>query len=81
MIILHNHIKSFMEIVWKENFSIMVKSEINEVVILANKEGLESLAKIISDMAKCTVHGVHIHLDQYNSLNDGSIDLVIEKMD
>lgn len=65
---------------WENNFSIEVKSEGREVLIVANNEGLISLAKHLLTLAQKEVsQGTHIHLDQYNSLEDGSIDLVIEK--
>lgn len=65
---------------WENNFAIEVKIEGNEVIILANNEGLLSLAKHLLTLAQDEVPiGAHIHLDEYNSLEDGSIDLIIEK--
>lgn len=69
-----------LQLSWENNFSIEVKSEGREVLIVANNEGLISLAKHLLTLAQEEVlQGTHIHLDQYNSLEDGSIDLIIEK--
>lgn len=65
---------------WEDNFAIKVKEEGNEVVISANKEGLISLAKHLLTLAQNEVPiGTHIHFDEYNSLEEGSTDLIIEK--
>ena len=50
-------------------------------VINANKEGLLSLANILTALSHETASGAHIHLDQYNSLEDGSTELIIAKND
>lgn len=51
-----------------------------EVLISANNEGLLSLANHLLTLAQKEVPiGSHIHLDEYNSLEEGSIDLIIEK--
>lgn len=65
---------------WENNYTIEVKKEENEVMIMANKEGLLSLAKHLLTLAQEDVPlGSHIHLDQHNSLECGSLDLIIEK--
>lgn len=65
---------------WEENFAIEVKNEGGEVIISANSEGLLSLAKHLLTLAQNEVPvGAHIHLDEYNSLEEGSIGLIIEK--
>ncbi|MGX8704644.1 MAG: Imm32 family immunity protein [bacterium] len=46
----------------------------------ANREGLLSLANQLSALAE-EAPGSHIHFDQYNSLEDGSVELIIEKTD
>lgn len=65
---------------WEENFAIEVKNECGGVIISANNEGLLSLAKHLLTLAQNEVPiGTHIHLDEYNSLEEGSIDLTFEK--
>lgn len=50
-------------------------------VISANTEGLMSLAKHLLELSQASVpSGTHIHLDEYNSLENGSIELIIEKI-
>ena len=69
-----------MEISWVNGFTIHVK--INEggvVVISANKEGLLSLAGQFTALANENP-GSHLHYDEYNSLEDGSTEMIIEKI-
>ncbi len=48
----------------------------------ANKAGLTSLAIQLLTLAQDNVPaGCHIHYDKFNSLEDGSIELVIQKTD
>ncbi len=68
-----------MEFKWIEGFAIKVKATNNEVVISANTEGLISLSNMLAELAKNTITGEHVHLDQYNSLEEDSDDLIIEK--
>ena len=69
-----------MDINWVDNFSIEVSIDEGEVIIAANSEGLESLANILKDLSRKQIPaGNHIHLDQYNSLEEGSIELIIVK--
>lgn len=67
-----------MEIKWIDGFSIKTKATSNEIMICANEEGLLSLAEICKTLAICNA-GTHIHLDEYNSLEDGSFELIISK--
>ena len=68
-----------MDIQWEDGFEISVKSDPDsgEITVLANREGMLSLARILTRLADGTP-GSHIHLDQYNSLEDGSSELIIE---
>ncbi len=68
-----------MKIDWVNGFLIKVKTENNEVVISANKEGLLSLAEQLTDLAN-GLPGDHIHYDEHNSLEEGSSELIIEKL-
>ena len=65
---------------WEKNFVIEVEKEDNEIIVSANSEGLISLARHLLTLAQNEVPiGTHIHLDEYNSLEEGSIDLIFEK--
>lgn len=67
---------------WERGFVIRVDFDSDEIVIRANSEGLNSLAKQLLTLAQENVpFGSHIHLDEYNSLESGSIDLIVEKSD
>ena len=65
---------------WVDGFSIKVKVESGNVVISANKEGLLSLASQLMTLAD-EVAGSHCHYDEYNSLEEGSCELIIEKIE
>lgn len=67
-----------MNIEWIDGSMIRVKTDDDGVTISANKEGLLSLAGQLTALAQ-GLSGDHIHYDQYNSLENGSADLVIEK--
>ena len=68
-----------MNIEWVDGFEIRVKID-NEVVIGANREGLLSLAKQMTALAE-QPPGSHIHYDDYNSLEEGSVELIIERFE
>ena len=69
-----------MDIHWEPGAEISVRTEENTVLISANAPGLISLAGILKTLAKGKM-GDHVHLDRYNSLEDGSVELVIERID
>ena len=49
-------------------------------VIKANTEGLNLLASICLTLAQGDVpNGSHIHLDEFNFLKEGSVELIISK--
>lgn len=68
-----------MEIKWIDGFEIGVHVENGEVVISANREGLLSLAKQLTALAE-GMPGDHIHYDEYNSLEEGSAGLIVERI-
>ena len=68
-----------MEIEWVDGFDIRVKVDHDTVVISANKEGMFSLAKQLTALAEA-VPGQHIHYDEYNSLEDGSTELIVVRV-
>ena len=68
-----------MDIEWNDNFEIRVRAEDGTVLVSANREGLLSLSRQLAALAE-EQPGSHIHYDQYNSLEDGSEELIIERI-
>lgn len=69
-----------MDLKWENGFSIAVKIQDDTVTLTANREGLLSLANHLVTLAQDTTQGAHLHLDQHNSLEDNSAELIIEKI-
>ena len=69
-----------MKIEWIDGFRISVNADNKEVTISANREGLLSLAKQLTALAEAAP-GSHIHYDEYNSLEDGSTELIVERIE
>ena len=69
-----------MEIRWEDGFTIRVRSGDGEVVLSANRAGLLSLANQLRALAGAPA-GSHIHYDTYNSLEEGSAQLIVERTD
>ena len=69
-----------MNFVWEEGYRITVNLDNDTAVISANREGLLSLANHLTALAD-EAAGSHFHLDKWNSLEDDSADLVIEKVE
>ena len=67
-----------MEIRWEPGAEVRVRVVGGTVVISANKEGLLSLSGQLSALAGAGA-GSHIHYDEYNSLEEGSAEMVVEK--
>ena len=67
-----------MKIEWVEDFKIKVIARNNEIVLSANREGLLSLAENLKLLAEEEGRS-HFHLDEYNSLEEGSVELIVEK--
>ena len=68
-----------MKIEWVDGFEIKVVTENGEIVISANREGLLSLARQLTDLADGEP-GDHIHYDEYNSLEEDSQEMIIVKV-
>ena len=68
-----------MTIEWIDGFEIKAVAENGEIVISANREGLLSLAKQLTALAE-GAPGDHIHYDVYNSLEEGSVEMIIERV-
>ena len=65
---------------WEHGFEIEVQGGEVETTILANKAGLISLAKQLLTLAQDAIpSGYHLHFDKNNSLEEGSIELIIQK--
>ena len=64
---------------WVDGFTIHVAVDHGGAVISANREGLLSLAKQLTALAE-GVPGDHIHYDEYNSLEEGSAELIMERI-
>lgn len=72
--------KDGFKFVWEDGFSIRCTVNDSGVCIEANKEGLISLARHMLELAQEDVPEYqHIHLDEYNSLEDNSAELTIVK--
>ena len=71
-----------MDLDWIGDFSVAVSVENGSVVLKANRDGLLSLAQHFTRLAGegCTP-GEHFHLDEYNSLEEGSVELIVERME
>lgn len=68
---------------WEENSVISVKlyQEDNVVAIGGNREGLISLARHLLTLAQENVpSGFHVHLDDQNSLEEGSCELILGRV-
>lgn len=71
---------SGLHLVWEEGFVILAKQEQSLLLLQANSAGLISLARHLLMLASNEVPiGAHVHLDDLNSLEDGSCELVLEK--
>ena len=68
-----------MELKWTDRYAITVTVASKSAVISANREGLLSLANHLLALAGEDI-GSHIHLDPYNALEDGSAELIIERV-
>lgn len=69
-----------MDFNWIDGFTINVAIDGNTVVLSANKAGLLSLAHHLKTLAEEQGPGAHFHLDEFNSLEDGSAELIVEKL-
>lgn len=66
---------------WEEDFEIFSSVENDIVTIRANSAGLISLAKHLLTLAQAEVPtGSHIHLDELNSLETDSAEIILEKI-
>lgn len=67
---------------WEEGARIEVRNLGGEIVIEANAAGLRALADHFLTLAEeGTPDGAHLHLEEYNGLEEGSVGLVLERCD
>ena len=69
-----------MKFAWEKGFTIAARIDGEKVIISANREGLVSLAHHLLALADEIPRG-HFHLDEHNSLEDGSCELVFERVE
>lgn len=62
---------------WVDGFKIEINYLNNQVLIKANLEGLISLANHLRTLAENIALGAHFHLDEFNALEPGSVELGI----
>ena len=68
-----------MNVEWVDGFEIKAVAENGEIVISANRAGMLSLAKQLMALAD-GVAGDHIHYDAQSSLEEGSTEMIIERV-
>ena len=68
-----------MEFKWEDGFTIATRIEDGAIVVSANAAGLRSLANHFMALAEDVSKGAHFHLDEFNSLEDHSVELIVEK--
>jgi len=65
---------------WEPGFDIETKYEEGTVIFMANKAGLISLAKHLLNLAQDEIPlSYHLHFNENNSLNEGSVELIVQK--
>lgn len=69
-----------MKFKWFDGSKIEVTLLNNEVLIKANADGLKSLVSCLTVLSESRAQGAHFHLDEFNSLEPGSIEVIFEKI-
>lgn len=68
--------------VWEDGFSVKCSIDDNCATIEANRQGLISLARHLLALAQEEVpQFTHLHLDEFNSLEDNSSELILVRND
>ena len=68
-----------MNVEWVDGYEIKAVAESGSIIISANREGLLSLARQLMALAD-SMPGDHIHYDDQNSLEEGSSEMIIERV-
>ena len=75
----YNPEKGF-EYKWEKGFEIEILIDGGITKIIANREGLMSLANHLLNLSQSNIpSGSHLHFDEFNSLEEGSTELIIKK--
>ena len=70
-----------MEFKWEDGSTIATRIEADgAIVISANSAGLRSLANHLMALADEGPTRSHFHLDEHNSLEEHSVELIVEKL-
>ena len=69
-----------MDFHWEDGFTIATRIENGAIIVSANAAGLRSLANHLLALADEEDEHGHFHLDEYNSLEDHSVELIVEKL-
>ena len=69
-----------MEFKWEAGYTIATRIENDAIVVSANAAGLRSLAHHLLALADEEAGHSQFHLDEYNSLEDNSVELIVEKV-
>jgi hypothetical protein len=74
--------EGYLQLEWEPDYKISAKKGLGEnIIISANAPGLISLARHLLSLTQPSVEsGHHYHFDDSNSLETGSIELIIEKV-
>lgn len=65
---------------WVDGFEIESSYDNGVINITANKEGLISLANHLLNLAQDSIpNGYHLHFDEHNSLEEKSIEIIVQK--
>ena len=71
---------SRMEFEWEAGHRLSARIDGDQLVIAGNAAGLKSLANHLLVLAGAdTPSGSHVHLDEFNALEDGSTELILER--
>ena len=69
-----------MHIEWERDFSVKVGVRNGEATLSANREGLLSLAGHLTALAEAPP-GSHIHFDEFNALEENSVELIVARVE
>lgn len=70
-----------LRLVWEPDHVIYAEMRGSALLLGVNRDGLITLARLLLTLAQPNVPlGEHVHLDSSNGLEDGSIELIIERI-
>lgn len=73
---------SGLQVNWVDGYKILVTIRVDEVRVAGNREGLLTLAAHIATLAQTAVPaGCHLHYEADWGLEDGSADLILERIE